>query len=402
MTEQDLRTPVVLAVTPIVSGVVTWALRLREALRNDERYAVRLVTTDRAGYESIGADGVVSTMAGVQRLLKRWRRGIFVPNYLWDFYYPAAGRIARGADWRVLGYCHADSAKEYYRYLALCEPVVSRFVAVSPRCAQELARFVPARREEIETLPYFVDLLPKPPAREDPPPIRIAYAGRLVQEQKRIFDLTAVLARLEERQVPFRFLLAGEGGEERVLRNLLARFEANGSVEFVGRLTPAETLSIWRSVHVFFQCSEFEGTSVSMLEAMGQACVPVVSRTQSGVAGVVEHGRNGFLFEIGDTRRAADLIEGLASRPLEWRQASEGALRSAAAYAAEAHVRRLKGIWDEALRSPPRTRPARTWFRRRRIASVRRGLNVFLFFQRQVLKRLRPSALQAFVVRDEP
>ena len=52
--------------------------------------------------------------------------------------------------------------------------------------------------------------------------------------------------------------------------------------------------------HIVLSVSEFEGTSISMLEAMGQGVTPVVTDIASGVRDVIVAGENGWLVPMGD------------------------------------------------------------------------------------------------------
>ncbi|WP_028575396.1 glycosyltransferase [Desulfonatronovibrio hydrogenovorans] len=56
---------------------------------------------------------------------------------------------------------------------------------------------------------------------------------------------------------------------------------------------------ILQAMDVFVLTSFSEGTSVALLEAMASGCVPVASST-GGTPNLIEHGKNGFLFEIND------------------------------------------------------------------------------------------------------
>jgi hypothetical protein len=60
---------------------------------------------------------------------------------------------------------------------------------------------------------------------------------------------------------------------------------------------------------VFVSASELEGGPIPLLEAMMSNAVPVASRT--GFApDIIEHGRNGFIFDVGATAETvAPLIE---------------------------------------------------------------------------------------------
>jgi len=58
-------------------------------------------------------------------------------------------------------------------------------------------------------------------------------------------------------------------------------------------MCPYQVQKLWQTADVCVLVSEYEGTSVSMLEAMAAGCVPVVTKV-SGTADVIQPGINGF------------------------------------------------------------------------------------------------------------
>ena len=66
----------------------------------------------------------------------------------------------------------------------------------------------------------------------------------------------------------------------------------------------------WSNQDVFVNVSEYEGTSLSMLEAMSFGCVPVVTDV-SGAREFIEENRNGYVCPVGDLSGISDCIEKL-------------------------------------------------------------------------------------------
>ena len=66
---------------------------------------------------------------------------------------------------------------------------------------------------------------------------------------------------------------------------------------------------------VFLLTSAFEGLPLSMLEAMGQGCVPVVTDLPSGIPEAIQHGVNGFRCEAGDAAAYARCLRTLHDAP---------------------------------------------------------------------------------------
>jgi len=67
---------------------------------------------------------------------------------------------------------------------------------------------------------------------------------------------------------------------------------------------------LWASSDISILFSEFEGMSISMLESMGQGCVPIVTDV-SGAEEKITHGRTGFIVAVGDVASMAQIIADL-------------------------------------------------------------------------------------------
>lgn len=61
--------------------------------------------------------------------------------------------------------------------------------------------------------------------------------------------------------------------------------------------------------------SRFEGFGLTLTEAMAVGCIPVVSRIRGVTDTIVDNGVNGYLFSIGNTAEAAQIISQIAANP---------------------------------------------------------------------------------------
>jgi glycosyltransferase involved in cell wall biosynthesis len=85
---------------------------------------------------------------------------------------------------------------------------------------------------------------------------------------------------------------------------------ANVSADFLGLVAHEKMTDIWAGSDVSILFSEYEGISISMLESMGQGCVPVVTDV-SGSREAIIHGETGFIVRIGDVDSMAKIINTL-------------------------------------------------------------------------------------------
>jgi glycosyltransferase involved in cell wall biosynthesis len=156
---------------------------------------------------------------------------------------------------------------------------------------------------------------------------------------------------LLEAGVRFRFDVYGDGDQFEPLRDaMVARFPQN-CVQFHGRVPHDEMASVWSSHDVFIQTSDFEGTSVSMLEAMAYGVLPVVTAASSGITGVIRHAENGFVSRVGDMHGMAQILGRLAEDRSQLAAACVAAHRSAQAYTLEAYREQFTNVLDRVVES---------------------------------------------------
>ncbi len=137
--------------------------------------------------------------------------------------------------------------------------------------------------------------------------LRIGYAARLVRQQKRADLLQNLVSELEKRNLHYIFQIAGEGECEEVLRSFVARNQLQNKVQLLGRMSKSQMKDFWKRQDVFVNVSEYEGTSLSMLEAMSYGCVPVVTDV-SGAREFISSGRNGYVCDVRDVEGMAECI----------------------------------------------------------------------------------------------
>lgn len=332
--------PVILAGSNCLSGVTSWANHLRVGLADHPLYDVRhLVIGDKPNGQF---DICATSIEHALRLIRTLSPAIVVPNYMWSLFLSG---LEPGI--RCIGMCHADSVVEYYRPLSWYEPVITKFVAVSKECTERLSQCVTNRTEDIETLPYGVHV-PKTLERDyQTRPLRLIYAGRVTQPQKRVWDFLPLVENLLRARVPFVFDIVGEGDEFEPLRQIMRARVPAADVHFHPRVSQDQMDAVWSSHDIFVQVSEFEGTSVSMLEAMARGTVPVVTAASSGIAGVINNEKNGFVVPVGDMAAMAETMGRLAKDPSLLQNAGRGAHQTARGYSMELYLEKFVRVLDE-------------------------------------------------------
>lgn len=241
---------------------------------------------------------------------------IIIPNWTHGTYASCALLSRdRAEEMRVLGFAHADE-DDYYELLYYYEPLIHFFVAVSDEIAAKLRQGMPHRAQDVVVRPYAVNTSVNlerfyTASRQ---PLRLMYAGRLVEKQKRVSDLLRLAQLLIEAKIDFQLEIVGEGPSLPSLRRRLKELSPaiQQRVKLVGQLPIDRMAQTWRTADVCVLVSEYEGTSVSMLEAMAQGCVPVVTQV-SGTAAVIRPEENGLVAPVNDLDAMVDHIQRLAA-----------------------------------------------------------------------------------------
>jgi colanic acid/amylovoran biosynthesis glycosyltransferase len=241
---------------------------------------------------------------------------VFVPNLVLAGL--VASRWVRAAGIPTVGVIHSDDS--YYRGV-LDEFVfgkeTSRLDAVV--CvSREIEKQVIEKNDVGVTVRAIPCGVPIPPHRvqRDPARLRLAYVGRLADEQKRITDLTRAFCRVT-REVPgIEALIVGEGPDKSKVERVIAD-EHNDRVTLsepvdVDRV---QTLLLERDVIVLL--SDYEGLPIALMEGMACGCVPITLKVRSGIPELVENEKTGLIVEDRDGG-FTDAVRRLRNDPSLW------------------------------------------------------------------------------------
>ena len=252
---------------------------------------------------------------------------VFVANMVIPAAY-YAGRWLREAGIPTVGICHGGGMYAYYPGL-LDEFVlgrtayqVSAYVCVSKYLEQDVLE----RRPEgilVRRIPCGVpipeDIAKKPNGR-----LRLAYMGQLVEERKRISEVTRALCRAV-REVPgTEAQIYGDGPDRLVVEKIL-RKEGNGlPVHLVGFVENDQIEKHLLECHAVVLLSDHEGLGLALLEGMACGVVPIALRGAPGVTEFVLDDVTGLLVgDRGDGFVAA--VRRLREDPALWQRLARSA-----------------------------------------------------------------------------
>ncbi|HYH23108.1 MAG TPA: glycosyltransferase family 4 protein [Azospirillum sp.] len=216
----------------------------------------------------------------------------------------------------VCGIVHSDDPL-HYDHVARLGRYWNAVVAVSDRVAAETLRRRPDLEPRLSVIPIGVAVparpLPRRPAAGRP--LRALYHGTLKQHQKRVLDLPRIVAAAAARGVPVHLTIAGGGPDEAALAAAAAPLIERGLIRLAGVVPHDTIVALLEEADVYLLASEFEGMPNALLEAMAHGCVPVATRTGSGIPQIVRDGVNGWLVPIGDIGAFADRLAALHAAP---------------------------------------------------------------------------------------
>lgn len=350
-----------------VGGVTVWSQRLARAMGDlDPGYDMRtlLIVCDPQHWDLDTLDEWIDDRTDVcmldpgaepweavetiRQAVDRIDPDVILPNSLDACYAVAMQRRAVGT--RVVAIGHTDAA--YYRRLMNAYPGCDAYVGVSGVVRDWLGTI--ARGAPLERIVYGVPVGDRPRAVRTEGPLRIAYVGRMIEQQKRIRDLLGVIDGLEHRGVAHEFHIVGDGFQlDQWRKSLAERTLVSGKVIVHGAKPASWVEAFWATVDVVTLVSEYEGTSITMLEAMGVGVVPVVTRIASGVGEWIEEGRNGLTAPVGEPDQIAAQIALLADNSELLSRMSHKAWESARGQSVAAMAEKYCSLFDAVRSTPP-------------------------------------------------
>jgi glycosyltransferase involved in cell wall biosynthesis len=155
------------------------------------------------------------------------------------------------------------------------------------------------------------DPLIKPLYRAEKDEIVLGAAGRLSEEKGHI-HLLELLKDLEDGELRFKLLIAGEGKLLRALKKHAEKIGVDQKVEFLGFVDNMP--AFFNSLDIFLLSSKYEGFGYVIAEAMA-SCKPVVAFDNKTTSEIIVDGETGFITGPGNTNEMAKKIIQLAADP---------------------------------------------------------------------------------------
>lgn len=185
----------------------------------------------------------------------------------------------------------------------------ARFTAVSQRVARDVEPIAGPRALTI--LPNGIDVRSwsSAPRTRDEKTINLVSVMRL-NRKKRPLTLVALMRALDARltrEARVRLTVVGDGPERARMERAISRYRLDDRIALVGRRSRDEIRSTLAGSDIFVLPTVRESFGIAALEARC-AGLPVVAMRASGVAELIEHGREGLL-----ARNDVELVDCVAA-----------------------------------------------------------------------------------------
>jgi len=115
-----------------------------------------------------------------------------------------------------------------------------------------------------------------------------------------------------------KFLIAGDGSEKENLEREVENLDLGASVEFLGRVPHKDMPKLLAQADIYVSTSPYDGTSVSLLEALASGVFPIVTDILSNREWIAD-GENGFLVpKENENLLARKIIMAIRNHSLLW------------------------------------------------------------------------------------
>lgn len=156
---------------------------------------------------------------------------------------------------------------------------------------------------EVMTFPFGLEALPPWPEHKDD---ALFFANRALEALYRPERVLAAFAAIVQDWPEARMVVAHDGALRPALEARAAQPDLAGKVQFVGRLDAATQAGWYARARWYLSLPASDSVSVSVLEAMGHGCIPILSDLPANRE-LVDDGRNGLILAQGELPARARL-----------------------------------------------------------------------------------------------
>ena len=323
-----------------LSGVSTWTVNLIRAMEENPNFCSSVLFTgiDHSPQSELDALGIPYDFLEVAQPRKRrseWKAlkayleskapCIYITNF--DFHRSCAvGTLSPKV--RVLAVVHSDEER-YFDEIKRIGENCDGLVAVSDYIAEQLNERFPSLKNRVFKIPYGIPIPSEEGGRSASGLLKLAYCNRLIQYQKRVFDLPKVVRELNNIGIDAELTVAGDGQDAKELQKRFQDAGVADRVSMVGRVSNERVTQIFSESHFSLLTSDFEGLPISLLESMATGCVPCVYEIKSGVREALTGYLDQCMVEHGEPATMARRIAAIWNDQERWIALSEASRQRA-------------------------------------------------------------------------
>lgn len=212
---------------------------------------------------------------------------------------------------KLVAVAHGDEGNTY-RYLQFWSVRLDKIICISQKIWTKLQDRYGVTKNKLLYRPNPIPIPPQAGRRIHPDGVlRIGFAARLMKAVKRVHLLPEIIEACFAKEQNVEFNIAGEGDCLELLLSYISDHHLENKVHVLGFVPPTEMVDFWMRQDIYLNISDYEGMSLTMLEAMACGAVPVVTDV-SGVSDLIENGKNGFVVPVDSWLETADKIESLS------------------------------------------------------------------------------------------
>ena len=200
-------------------------------------------------------------------------------------------------DIRLISVVHGGK-QPIFDWNVMYQDYIDGFVGVARGgiCDKLIANGIPSNKVANIVCPVPIEGSLERAYSKDNEPMKLSYAGRLTlkDSDKRVDLLIPFIEGLEQSKVNYILHIAGDGDYRPTLEEYVNNNNLQERIIIHGLIPRDRMKEYWKQSDVFVNVSDSEGNCMSMLEALSQGCVPVLTDV-SGVRDSVEDGENGYI-----------------------------------------------------------------------------------------------------------
>lgn len=197
---------------------------------------------------------------------------------------------------------------------------------------------------KIRVIPNGADvlhLIPTPLTVNQTP--RLIFAGRFVS-QKNPLAIVRILSQVQD--LHWTCVMVGDGPLFHQVKEEIEKHKMQTKIHLSGWVTPEEVLSEFSRSDILFMPSFSEGLPVVGVQALAKGLAVVASHI-GGFMDLVDHEKNGFLFEVDDETGFAYALRKLISNPVQLKKFREVSLEKAQKFDIQKIVNKYEEIMQD-------------------------------------------------------